>query len=205
MGQAFRHPSAILLSVHYFFWSMGVYGFVLWLPTVIQAGAARGIAITGLLSAVPYLAAILLMLTVGYLSDKSFRRRRFVWPFLMLAGVALFGSYVTAMHSFWWAYGFMILAGGAMFAPYGPFFAIIPELLPKSVAGEVTALVNSWGALGGFAGTLLVGLLQARTGDSRAGFLLMSASLIVAGALMLCLRGSSNNTLTTLPDGLGGA
>jgi MFS-type transporter involved in bile tolerance (Atg22 family) len=72
------------------------------------------------------------------------------------------------------------------------------------VAGEVTALVNSWGAAGGFAGTLLVGLLQARTGDSRAGFLLMSASLIVAGALMLCLRGSSNNTLTTLPDGSRG-
>ena len=205
MGHAFRHPSVVLLSVHYFFWSMGVYGFVLWLPTVIQAGAARGIAITGLLSAVPYLAAILLMLAVGYFSDRSFRRKRFVWPFLMLAGVALFGSYVTSLHSFWWAYGFMILAGGAMFAPYGPFFAIIPELLPKSVAGEVTALVNSWGAAGGFAGTLLVGLLQARTGDSRAGFLLMSASLIVAGALMLCLRGSSNNTLTTLPDGSRGA
>jgi nitrate/nitrite transporter NarK len=109
------------------------------------------------------------------------------------------------VHRFWWTYGFLILAGGAMFAPYGPFFAIIPELLPKNVAGEVTALVNSWGALGGFAGTLVVGLLQARTGESRAGFLLMAASLIVAGALMLCLRGSSNSALTTLPDGLRGA
>jgi len=27
----------------------------------------------------------------------------------------------------------------------------MPEMLPRNVAGEVTALVNSFGALGGFA------------------------------------------------------
>ena len=31
----------------------------------------------------------------------------------------------------------LIVAGGAMYAPYGPFFAIVPEMLPKNVAGEV--------------------------------------------------------------------
>jgi MFS-type transporter involved in bile tolerance (Atg22 family) len=75
-----------------------------------------------------------------------------------------------------------------MYAPYGPFFAIVPEMLPKTVAGEVMALINSFGALGGFAGTWLVGLLQALTGNSRAGYLVMSMSLMLAGGIIFRLR-----------------
>lgn len=196
---ALRNPNVIWLCLQYFFWSVGVYGFVLWLPTVIQKGAARGIAITGLLSAIPYLFAIILMLIVSYYSDRSFRRKRFVWPFLMISGAAMLGSYLTAGHNFWWAYGFLIVAGGAMYAPYGPFFAIIPEMLPSTVAGEVTALINSCGALGAFVGSWFVGLLEAHTGNSRAGFLLMSVSLMIGGGIILCLRGSTSDTLSTLP------
>ena len=56
------------------------------------------------------------------------------------------------------------------------------------------------GALGGFVGIWFVGLLEAYTGDSRAGFLLMSASLILSGVLILYLRGSANNSLAALPE-----
>ena len=86
-----------------------------------------------------------------------------------------------------------------MYAPFGPFFAIVPEMLSKNVAGEVTAVVNSCGALGGFVGIWFVGLLTAYTGNSRAGFLFMSISLIIAGIIILCLRGPTNDTLATLP------
>jgi sugar phosphate permease len=148
----------------------------------------------------PYLLAIILMLLVAYYSDRSFRRRRFVWPFLMLAGLALLGSFFTVSNSFWLAYGLLILAGSCMYAPYGPFFAIMPEMLPKNVSGQCTALVNSCGALGSFVGVYLVGILQTRTGSSRAGFLLMSVSVFLAGLIMLCLRGPSKDTLATLPE-----
>jgi sugar phosphate permease len=185
---ALRQRSVRLLCIQFFFWSVGLYGFVLWLPTIIQAGVARGIETVGLLSAAPYLLAIILMLLVAHASDRTLRRKRFVWPFLLLSGVALFGSYLMAAHSFWWAYGFLIVAGGCMYAPYGPFWAIIPEMLPRNVAGEVLALVNSCGALGAFAGSWMVGLLQALTHSSSAGFLLMSVSMILSGAIILCLR-----------------
>ena len=107
---------------------------------------------------------------------------------MVLGGGALFVSYMTAGHNFWLAYAFLILAGAAMYAPYGPFFAIIPEMLPMNVAGEVIALINSCGALGGFAGTWLVGLLQAMTGNSRAGYFFMSMSLLLAGAIIFRLQ-----------------
>ncbi len=200
LKSAFLDPNVILLCIQYFCWSLGVYGFVLWLPSIIQKGAANGIEIIGLLSAAPYVLAIILMLFVAHYSDRSFRRRRFVWPFLMLAGVALLCSFLTVTNTFWWAYGFLIIAGSCMYAPYGPFFAIMPEMLPKNVSGQVTALVNSFGALGAFAGTYLVGILQGYTGSSRASFMLMSVSVFISGVIILCLRGPSNDTLATLPE-----
>ena len=150
----------------------------------------------GLLSAAPFLLGVILMLVVAYFSDRALNRKIFVWPFLLISGVALFCSYATAGDHFWLAYGALIVAGGTMYAPYGPFFAIVPEMLPKNVAGEVMALINSFGALGGFAGTWLVGLLQALTGNSRAGYLVMSLSLMLAGGIIfrLCAAKPANNS-----------
>jgi MFS-type transporter involved in bile tolerance (Atg22 family) len=82
-----------------------------------------------------------------------------------------------------------------MYAPYGPFFAIVPEMLPRNVAGKVMAVVNTFGALGAFAGTWLVGWLQALTGNARAGYLSMSMALIVAGAITLCLPSTRRSPL----------
>ncbi|HEY0263143.1 MAG TPA: MFS transporter [Granulicella sp.] len=200
VAAALRNPNVILLCAQYFLWSTGLYGFVLWLPVMISKGSSSGIGLTGLLSAVPYAFAALLMLVASYYSDRSAKRSLFVWPFLVLAGVALFGSYLSAGASFWIAYGFLILAGAAMYAPYGPFFAIIPEMLPGNVAGEVTALVNSLGALGSFVGSWLVGYLQGYTGNSRAGYLLMSVALILSGILILLLRPITSTQRNAVAD-----
>jgi sugar phosphate permease len=188
LSSAIRLPGVILLCVQYFFWSFGVYGLVLWIPEMIRSGSVRGIETVGLLSAAPFLLAVVLMLSVAHFSDRALNRKVFVWPLLLLSGVAMFCSYATAGSHFWLAYAFLIVAGGTMYAPYGPFFAIVPEMLPKNVAGEVMALVNSCGALGGFAGTWMVGLLQALTGNARAGYLVMSISLTVAGGIILGLK-----------------
>jgi sugar phosphate permease len=188
LASALRVPGVILLCVQYLFWSFGVYGLVLWIPEMIRSGSARGIETIGLLSAAPFLLAVVLMLLVAHFSDRALNRKIFVWPFLLLSGVALFSSYATSGNHFWLAYVSLIVAGGAMYAPYGPFFAIVPEMLPKTVAGEVMALINTFGAMGGFAGTWLVGWLQALTGNARAGFLTMSLSLLVSAGIILCLR-----------------
>jgi sugar phosphate permease len=175
------------LSLQYFCWSLGVYGFVLWLPTIVRQGAELSMGGTGLLSAVPYIFAVLLMIIAGRASDRTLRRQEIVWPFLLLAGVAMLGSFLFAGHSFVLAFGCLVIAGGCMYAPYGPFFAIIPERVPREVSGEVFAMVNSSGALGGFAGSYLVGLLHAITGTQSAGYLLMSISLLVSALLLIRL------------------
>ena len=193
-------PDVLLLSVQYFCWSLGVYGFVLWLPTIVRRGAALSMGKTGLLSAVPYVVAITLMLLVAQASDRTLKRQQFVWPFLLLSGLAMMGSFLAAEHSFAVAFSCLVVAGGCMYAPYGPFFAIIPERVGRAMAGEAFAMVNSCGALGGFAGSYLVGLLQAITGSQRAGYLLMSLSLMVSAALLLLLPKSAAPVATPEPQ-----
>lgn len=186
--EALKVPSVLVLCFQYFCWSFGVYGLVIWIPTMIRSGAYLGIEQVGLLSAAPFLLAAVLLPIVAHFSDRAQHRKLFVWPFLFLSGAALYCSFATTGHHFWLAYFCLIIAGGTMYAPYAPFFAIVPEMLPRNVAGEVIALVNSCGALGGFAGSWLVGWLGAVTGSARAGYLAMSILLIVSGGMTFFLR-----------------
>jgi MFS family permease len=178
----------MLLSAQYFFWSIGVYGFVLWLPSIIQAGSKQGLGITGLLSAVPYILAIILMLAASYFSDRTMERKLFVWPFLLAGAIAFYISYAIGPSNFWASFLLLVIAGGCMYAPYGPFFAIPPEILPRNVSGEATALINSMGALGSFVGVYVVGYLNGATGGNGAGFIFMAASLVVAVICTLAVK-----------------
>jgi sugar phosphate permease len=200
LREAIGRRDVLILSLIYFTWSMGVYGFVLWLPTIIRTGASVGIERTGLLSGIPYLLAAILMSLASYFSDRTMLRKAMVWPCLSIAGIALFASFLFERHTFWIAYSALIIAGGAMYAPYGSFFALISDIIPKTVLDEVLALVNSSGALGGFVGAWLVGTLQARTGRSAAGFLLMSGSLIAAALFTLALPSQGKTTASKPRD-----
>ena len=79
----------------------------------------------------------------------------------------------------------LVIAGGAMYAPYGPFFAIITEVLPKNVSGGAIALINSFGALGSFLGSYFVGYLNGTTGSFDASYIFMSGSLFLSALLTM--------------------
>ncbi|MHB2021450.1 MAG: MFS transporter [Candidatus Xenobia bacterium] len=163
---------------------------MLWLPTIVKHGAAIGIGATGLLTALPYLIACGLMMAVSVASDRLQQRERFVWPFLLLAGISFLASWLLAGVSFWIAYVCLAVAGACMYAPCGPFFALIPEQVPRPVAGQTIGLVKGAGALGGFVGSWGVGWLNA-TLSPQAAFLAMAAILIVAGITGRALPGGN--------------
>lgn len=72
-----------------------------------------------------------------------------------------------------------------MYAPYGPFFAIIPEILPSNVTAGAMALINSFGALGSFIGAYVVGRLNDATGGFGASYIFMAGSLLIAAVLTI--------------------
>jgi sugar phosphate permease len=182
---AFKSKTVILLCLQYALWSIGVYGFVIWLPSIIKAAPHMSIIKTGWLSSLPYAFAIIGMLTASYFSDKTLNRKIFVWPFLLIASLAFYGSYLVGTTNFWLSFVLLIIAGTAMYAPYGPFFAIITEILPKNVTAGAIALINSLGALGSFAGSYLVGYLNGSTGSFGASYIFMAGSLFLSAAITM--------------------
>jgi len=183
--QAFKSKAVILLCLQYAFWSIGVYGFVMWLPTIIKGAPNMTIVETGWLSSVPYVFAIIAMLVTSYFSDKTLKRKIFVWPFLLIGAIAFYSSYLIGTNNFWMSFTLLVIAGAVMYAPYGPFFAIMPEILPVNVIAGAIALINSLGALGSFAGSYLVGYLNGTTGGFGASYIFMAGSLLIAAVLTM--------------------
>jgi len=182
---AFRSRVVILLCLQYALWCIGVYGFVMWLPSIINAAPDSDIVKTGWLSSVPYVLAIIGMLTASYFSDRTLRRKSFIWPFLLIGSLAFYGSYLLGTSHFWLSYILLVIAGGAMYAPYGPFFAVITEVLPRNVSAGAIALINSLGALGSFVGAYIVGYLNGTTGGFGASYIFMAGSLFVSAILTI--------------------
>jgi MFS family permease len=125
------------------------------------------------------------MLVASHYSDRSLNRKIFVWPFLLAGAVCFYASYLIGPDHFWISFALLVLAGASMYAPYGPFFAIIPEILPNNVAGGAMALINSFGALGSFAGAFLVGYLNGTTGGFGASYIFMAGSLLLSAIITI--------------------
>ncbi len=198
---AFRSKTVVLLCLQYALWSIGVYGFVMWLPSIINAAPDANIVKTGWLTAVPFVLAIVSMLSVSYFSDKTLQRKIFIWPSLLIGAIAFYASYMVGTGNFWLSFSLLIIAGGAMYAPYGPFFAVITEILPRNVAAGAIALINSFGALGSFAGSYLVGFLNGKTGGFGASYIFMAGSLLLAAIItLLALKGANKTAVDTIAE-----
>lgn len=197
-GEAFRSARVLALAFIHFFWNIGMYGFIMWLPSMLKAASGMGIVATGWLSAAPYLLAVPLMLGASWFSDKFQQRKRIVVLFLGLGAVCFIASFSIGASQFWLSWGLLVIAGAAMYTPYGPFFAAIPEMIPRNVVAGAMSFVVCFGALGSFVGAWIVGYLNGLTGSPAASYVFMGGSLVVAVALTALTRFSDR------PQAIGG-
>ncbi|TCW79524.1 MFS transporter [Burkholderia sp. SRS-46] len=182
---AFRSSVVLKCSAVHALWSIGVYGFIMWLPSILKTASNIDIVSIGWLAAIPYVAAIILMLLASWLSDKTRNRKLFVWPLLLVGTIALMASYMVGGAHFWLSFTLLIVAGATMYAPYGPFFALVSELIPSNVLGGAIGIVNSSGALGAFVGSWVVGYLNGATGGPSSSYIFMAAALLLSVILMI--------------------
>lgn len=195
--EAFRLPKVLSLAFIHFFWNIGMYGFIMWLPSILKTASGLSIVATGWLSAAPYLLAVPLMLGVSWFSDKYQQRKAIVVTFLGLGALCFIGSFSLGASHFWISYTLLVIAGGAMYTPYGPFFAAIPEMIPRNVVAGAMSFVVCFGALGSFVGAWIVGYLNGLTGSPMASYVFMGGSLVVAVLLALLTTFSSHSAALT--------
>ncbi|HEX3984247.1 MAG TPA: MFS transporter, partial [Acidisoma sp.] len=172
----------------YFLIQVGFYGLNMWLPTLIKTLTKQGFGTVGLIAALPYLTAIVLLVLNGWAADRNRRYSRHVFFATTLASVALVLSVFVAHASIVLSIVFICLAVGGALAYDGPFWASASRVLPVALAGGSMGLINALGNLGGYFGPFLGGYLQDRTGSFTATAVLFAGALFLAGLLVLTIR-----------------
>jgi D-galactonate transporter len=188
LGESLRHPTVWLLALIMFCCQTGSYGLTLWVPTIVKGLSGFTNLQTGLISAVPYVAAALGMILIGRSSDRSGER---IMHLAIPTAIGALGFIATGMLSS--PVPAMIAICVAAVGDYGtrgPFWALPGKFLAGSSAAAAIALINSMGAVGGFVGPYAVGYLKDSTGSFTAPLFLLAGILFAGACLTLFLRKS---------------
>lgn len=168
-----------------FFYQTGIYGYTLWLPTILHNLTNGNMEQVGVLAILPYVCAIGGMLLFSFLSDRSGRRKLFVC--LPLAGFALcMALSVLLKEHIWWSYTALVGCGFFIQSAAGVFWTLPPRLFNAEMAGSARGVINALGNLGGFCGPYMVGILITQY-SKDAGVYSLAISLAIAAALTLLL------------------
>ena len=186
LSAAFKTPRVWLLGLIYFGIVSGIYLNSFWVPTIINHTGVSDPLTIGLLTAIPYAAAVVAMIAVNSSADRLRERR---WHALVPCLTTAAGFALTA-----WAGGNTVIAMvGLVLAVAGAssaqaaFWSLPGAFLGGAAAAAGIALVNSLGNLAGFTTNNVVGRLASLTHGNSASLYLFAAVLAVSGALILAI------------------
>lgn len=168
-----------------FFYQAGIYGYTLWLPSIVKELTQSGMGKVGLLSTLPYLAAMFGMLMFSNLSDRSGKRRVFIAVPLAGFAVCLALSVILREQS-WLAFCALVGCGFFLQAAAGIFWTIPAKIFSAEAAGGARGLINALGNLGGFCGPYIVGVLISQYSHSI-GVYSLALSVALAAVLAMTL------------------
>lgn len=181
--QVLISPRIWMLSMVYFGVSTTMYGVTLWLPSVIRSLSGLSYFLTGLVSALPFLATAIVMVLVGMRSDRKGERRwhTAIPAFLGAAGLmaAGYGNSTIVVVA---CIGLGLVCAESM---VGPFWAMATSRMEGLSAAAGIAVINSLANLGGYYGPDIIGFFRKLNGGFRGGLLAIGATLALSGAIAL--------------------
>ena len=182
--QALTNRDVLLLTLVYFMGSTGIYGFIIWFPTILKRASGLSTTTVTLLVTLPYLAGLTAMVLNGWHSDRAHERRWHTAGALFLGGISLTLALAAAPH-IWIQLVFFILFAAFVHAYQPTFWALPTALLGESAAAASIGLINCIGGLGGFVGPFVMGYLVTRTGSFASGLAWLLVNLFLGGILVL--------------------
>ena len=190
-----RDRRVVALSVIYFGVVFGLYVLAFFLPQVVsdlqeQFGVRFSLVDIGLITAVPYVVASVVMVLNARHSDRTGERRLHVAvpAFLGAAGVAV----ALYLDSPYLVMAAMTLCAVGVYSAIPVIWQLPSAFLTGVGAAAGIALINSFGNLSGFVGPYLTGWLQDVTGSFRAGMFVVAAFMVLAGVIVLLIGRERN-------------
>jgi D-galactonate transporter len=179
-----RDPRVLLFASISFCFVMGLYGITFWLPQLIKTMGVSDASRIGVLSGIPSAVAALVMVVLGWSSDRL-RERRWHLVFGALLGASglvvagVFGSHLVI------GLAAMSAAMAGALSNIALFWTLPTAALRGTSAAAGIAAINSIGNLAGFLSPYLIGVVKDATGEATFGlyviavFMLMGAVLVV--------------------------
>lgn len=177
------------------FWGLAALGFgimtstsglFLWLPTILKDAGSLSVTQIGLLSAVPFVVAVVVQYLNARHSDRTQERRMHAGVFA-LVGTAGWLLLPLVARQTWLALAVLtVIAAGTMGA-MGPFWSMPAALLTGTAAAGGIATITAFAGIGNLVTPSLTGWLSSTTGTQVYNQLLYGAVLGVGTLLMFCL------------------
>lgn len=171
------HPQVAVLTAVFFAMALTGYAITFWLPSLVEEIGGLSPFRVGLLSAIPWICAVIAMYTMSHFTDRAPDRRPYPAIALLLSAT---GTFLATLGSPWFGLAALTLAavGGKCAATL--FWPMAQSGLDLKIAAPGLALVNSIGNLGGFVSPRLFGYLKDTTGSTNGGLYTLSAASILA-------------------------
>ncbi|EUC19719.1 UNVERIFIED_ORG: sugar phosphate permease [Burkholderia sp. CF145] len=184
---ALKDKRVLLLALLFLPFPLSIYGLSLWLPTIIKAFGVTD-AVTGLLSAVPYLFAVVGLCVVPRHSD---RKRERYWHIVVVSGAAAITMALSAWtHTPALQFLFICLTAFSLYSIQAVVWALPGQFLSGARAAVGIATINSLANLGGYVGPYGIGLIKDATGSLASGLYFLSATLLFAVVITFVVRAS---------------
>ena len=187
IAKVFTDVRVWLFSAIDFFIIMGLYGIGFWLPNIIKSAGVTDVFHNGLLSAIPYFVAAILMVLIGKNSDRTGERH---WHLFVLTLLGAAGFWLTSMYSHHLVIvllGITIAATG-VFSSLALFWSLPTAYLAGSAAAAGIAMINSIGNLSGFVSPFVLGWIKDSTGSLSDGLKFLAISIVIGGGLALSTK-----------------
>lgn len=182
-SQLIRNGRVWVMCLIYFSIVMGQYGLTFWMPTLVKATGVKASLDIGLLSAIPFLCAIIAMNLCGRSSD-AMRERRLHLIVPALAGAVGFVIAASYAQNTIVSLIFLSLAAAGVMTCTPLFWSLPTALLSGTAAAAGIALINSVGNLAGFVSPSLIGYLKDATHSNAYGMDALAVILVGSAVLV---------------------
>ena len=178
VSAVFKDSRVWWMCLIYFTFVMGQYALTFWLPTLVKTTGVTGNLNIGLLSAIPFVCAIIAMNLCGRSADTRRERR---WHLIVPALVGAVGFTVAASYTqnTVVSIAFLSLAAAGVLTCAPLFWSLPTAFLSGTGAAAGIAVINSVGNLAGFVSPYLIGYLKDLTHSTQIGMYVLAGTLVV--------------------------
>jgi sugar phosphate permease len=177
----------------------GTYGVSFWLPQIVQSLGVKSLFHTGLIAAIPFAVASVVMVLVSRHSDRTRERR---WHGTLCNLASALGLAIAAFFHDQpvLSLGGLSLAMSGGLAGFCVLWALPGVLLTGTAAAAGIALIATVGNLGGYASPFMMGWIKQSSGHLEYGLYVLAVMTLIGAWVMSRVKPTSAQTVVAMPQ-----